>query len=483
MKFRILYFLLSVLYCSPAFASDGYHIKIHFRDVKDSLVYLAHYYGKSTEAYRIDSSKINSSGNVEFKSAAPIVGGIYLLLFKDKTGTTEFILKNGDRLELDLSKKEGYATITCKGSEENTLYYEYQKYLVNYGKEYKQEEAKLKTCTKRTDSDAVIQVLNTKFNTLQTYRRGLAKKNPQLFLSKLFSSLEEPVVPKETPTLPNGKKDSNFSKTYYKQHFWDSFDFNDDRIIYTPVYESKLEHFFTRIVYPVPDSVNVEMDKILNKSKASANMFKYTLGYLSRWTEKNPVMGLDESYIYLVENYYIPGKATWIDSVQLRQHIQRAAVMAPCLLNQKIPNVTVSDSSNTQRFSLYGLKSNYTILVFWSPSCNHCQKDLPLFDSLLKTRFKGYDMQIMAVITSTDEVKEWKQFIQKHKLQEGWVHGYDPGHQINFKTNYDVYTTPTLYLLDREKRIIGKRLDAKNLASFLDAYETKGRDTVSPIKK
>jgi thiol-disulfide isomerase/thioredoxin len=445
-------------------ARDGYKVQVKYTDVTDSMIYLAHYYGKSTEAYRIDSTHLSKEGVATFSAVGKITGGMYLFLFKDKKGSTEFILNNGDDISIQTSKKDVYAAATVKGSKDNELYYAYQRFLTEFGKGFKEDEAKLKTCKNKTDSDAVIKVLNEKFKVLGNYRKEVAKKNPTLFLASLFNSLQEPEVPKDSPN----------STAYYKQHFWDYFDFKDDRIIYTPAYESKLEHYFSRIVYPSPDSVNFEVEKILKKAEGSKDMYKYTLWFMTKWTEKAPYMGLDESYVYLVENYFLKGKAWWADSAEIKGHIKRAAEIAPCLLNQRIRDITVSDTSNTKRSSLHAIKSNYTILLFWSPSCSHCQTDVPQFDSLLKSRLKNYDLKILSVIIHADEVEDWKKFIRKHDLSGShWIHGYDPSKTINFKTLYDVYTTPTLYLLDRDKKIIGKRLDAKSLPAFLENFEKK----------
>lgn len=69
----------------------------------------------------------------------------------------------------------------------------------------------------------------------------------------------------------------------------------------------------------------------------------------------------------------------------------------------------------------------------------------------------------------------WKAFIQKHHLEE-WLHIYQPEseklaeqkNQIpNYRQLYDVVQTPTLYLLDANKKILAKNLDAKGIDLFL----------------
>lgn len=479
----IILFIIILSGYTPLLAKDGFTVKINFTDAKDSMVYLAHYYGKSSEAYRVDSAYLDNQGNVTFRSDKKIVGGIYLILFGSKVGNLDFVLNNGDDIAMVTSRKEGNKNTTCKGSKDNDLYFDYQRYIVGYGKEYQALEGQLKTCKNKSDSDIVIKQLNDKNKVLQEYRSTISSKYPQLLLSKLFNCIKEPQVPSVWPTLPNGRKDSTFPQRYYKQHFWDNFDFTDNRIIYTPVYESKLEYYLSKIVYPVPDSINYEAEKILAKAQASEEMYKYTLWFLTYWTENSKIMGLDESFVYLVENYYLKNKAPWVDSAQIAKYMVRAKEIAPCILNAKIRDITVSDTSNTHKISLYGINSTRTILLFWSPTCSHCQEDLPRFDSLVHmAAFKKYGIKILAV-NIDDDVPKWKEFIRKNKLYEGWIHGYNPERNINFKSFYDVYATPTLYLLDKDKVILGKRLDAKNILGYLDFLETKKKEENSNKQK
>jgi hypothetical protein len=94
---KIIYSLtLAMLFSMNAVAKDGYSIKVKFTDAKDSLVYLCHYFGKNTTVFKDDSVKLSSKGEATFKSDKKIIGGIYMLLFADKTASMEMILLNGD---------------------------------------------------------------------------------------------------------------------------------------------------------------------------------------------------------------------------------------------------------------------------------------------------------------------------------------------------------------------------------------------------
>lgn len=468
----ILLIFSALFFSTNAIAKDGYDIKVKFTDASDSLVYLCHYYGKHTTVFKDDSAHLSSNGEARFKSDKKIIGGIYMLLFADKSMSMEMILQNGDNFSMEVAKANIYKTAKFNGITENIDFYDYQLYLVDYGKAFQKLESDLSNAKTKTDTTLLRDRMKVKGKELSEYRRAYIAKKPNSFLSKIFNAVEEPEIPTELPTLPNGKKDSTYPRIYYKTHYWDKFDLHDDRLIYSPLYERKLDDYMSKLVVPVPDSVIRECDSLLKVTDGHQEMFKYTLWYLTRWTETSKVMGLDEAFVYLVENYYMRGKATWIDSAQLAKYIDRAGKIAPNMIGKPAMDMRMLDTTAQNIVPLSSVKAKYTVVIFWSPTCGHCQKEMPQFDSLYHAVLKKYDVKIYAV-EADNETEKWKKYINEHNLGEGWIHVYDPNRTTNFRSFYDVYSTPTMYLLDENKIIRGKRIDHNNLPGLIEWLEKK----------
>lgn len=464
------FFILTVLF--QVNAKDGYQVKVKFTDAKDSLIYLCHYYGKGSTVFKDDSVKLSSNGEGSFKSEKKIVGGIYMLLFADKSASMEIMLLNGDNFSLTVSKSDIYNTAKFTGDSENNNFYEYQKFLSRYGKEYQAIEAGLPKALNKKDSTAIYDKLRAKGKELNKYRTDYISDNPSAFMSKLFNALEEPEIPTELPTKADGSKDSSYPREFYKSNYWKKYDFKDDRLIYTPIYERKLDDYLSKLVVPVPDTVEREADALLKKAEGAEESYKYTLWYLTRWSETSKIMGMDEVFVYLVENYYMKGKATWVDSAQLAKYEDRARKIAPNMIGQPAMDMRMQDTSDNNIIALSSIKADYTIVIFWSPTCGHCQKEMPKFDSLYKAVLKKYNVKIFAV-EAEDETEKWKKFINDNKLGEGWIHVHDPKRTTNFRGFYDVYSTPTLYLLDENKIIRGKRIDHQNVVGLIEWLEKK----------
>lgn len=469
--YLVLTLLASCALKEDLIAKDGYKIKVKFTDVtEEKKLYLCHYFGKGGTVFK-DDSLILKNGAGTFLSKEKIEGGIYILLFEDQSTSMEMILNNGDDFSITTKKADLVPNMKISGRSENQLFYGYQRFLLDYGKGYKKINEALANAKNKKDSTAITEQLREKSKELTNYRRGFVKQHPKTFMATLFLALEEPQVPEDWPLLDDGTKDSTFPSRYYKEHYWDDFDFQDDRLIYTPIYQPKLKNYMDKWVVPVPDTVKAECDWILKQAEGKEQMFKYSLWYLTRWAETSKIMGMDEVFVYLVEDYYMKGKATWLEDEQLKKYEDRAKAIAPNMIGQQAMDIRVRDMNNNV-VPLSSVDANYTLLVFFEADCGHCKKELPKLDSLYKKDLYKYGLQIFAV-ESSNEVEKWKKLVKDLGLRSGWIHLYDPQQETNFRGFYDVYMTPTIYLLDKNKKIVGKRLNHSNILDVIEYLEKK----------
>jgi thiol-disulfide isomerase/thioredoxin len=166
------------------------------------------------------------------------------------------------------------------------------------------------------------------------------------------------------------------------------------------------------------------------------------------------------------------GEAYWLHDTDVEKYIKFASKIAPNVIGNKAPEIKLVDINNKEH-KLSDIKAKYTLLVFWSPDCGHCQHEIPLLDSVYKAVLKDKGVKVMAIKTEGDE-KKWTEFISKNNLQD-WVHVYDPANKSDYRSKYDIYSTPVLYLLDENKIIRGKRIDHSNIAQVLEMTEKKAK--------
>lgn len=475
MKQIILVIILSLSGFSMYAKKGGYDIKINFKqDIPDSYIYLAHYYAKTMPTvYKTDSAKVLNKRTAVFKSQDSVLGGIYLVLFNNNTKFFEFILQNGDKMEVSVDTLEMPSRITFKNSAENTNYIGYETQLMALGKKQSDFYGELKTAKIHQDSIAIQEKMQGVSEELTTVRKDYIKKYPNTFVSEVLKALMTPETPKGTHYLADGKTvDSNFEYTYYKNHFWDNFNFKDDRLIYTPILDGKLTEYFTRLVLPLPDSMNKEADILLKKTPKGSELFKYSLYWLTKNSENNKVMGMDEVFVYLVENYYMKGDAFWLDSAGLAKYEDRAKKIAPNVLGNIAPDMNLQDDWTLEDKPLHQFKAKYTLLIFWSPDCGHCLTEIPLIDSVYNKELKQKGVKVYAVATQGDLNKDIQTHIESFHIKD-WTNVVDVTGKSGYRDNYDVYATPKVYLLDENKVIIGKGLDHSNIMDVLEWHEKK----------
>lgn len=462
----------------PAIARHGYKIQLKIPGVKDSMVYLTHYYGKPLPTiYKKDSARFDKNGVAVFKSNdSSFTGGIYMMLLGDRKTYFEFLLNSGDDISMtaDLAKlPEG---VKFKNSPENDRFQEYVDFLSGYSKQQQALQKEYKEAKNAEDSAAVRKKASASSKDLTNYRKNYTAKYPNTLLAAIFKALSLPQVPEGVHYLPDGvTRDSAFAYNYYKSHFWDDLDLQDDRLIHAPIYDAKLEEYFTKLVLPWPDSMEKEADMLLRKAKGTKDMFKYTLWWLTRHVENSKVMGMDEVFVYLVENYYMKGDAFWLTNDELTKYVDRAQKIAPNVIGNIAPEIKVPNIMTKKMESLYDIKAKYTLVIFYAPSCGHCQHEVPALDSLYRAELKAKGVKVLSIATEGEE-KAITDFIAKYKL-EGWTNAWDHDHVGDWRGKYDVYSTPTIYLLDEKKIIRGKRIDHTNLGGLIDMLERRARET------
>ena len=462
--------VLSAFISSTTFAGNtpptGCNIKIVSKGLKEgSMCLLACYYGDKN--YIKDSAKANAKGEVIFTATEKYDQGIYLFVPPSKK-YFDFVMDAEQNFTLETDTLDYIKHMKVKGSEENKYFYEYQSFM---GVKQKQIEPLRDLYKKVKDNKDSAKIVGDQIAAIDKevmdYKNNFIKAHPTTFVSKIFRAMEEPIVP-EAPILANGRKDSTFGYRYYKSHFFDNIDFSDDRLLRTPIFHNKIKQYLDKLTPQTPDSINISTDLIIEKGRANEEVFKYLVNWITYTYESSKIMGMDAVFVHLVNRYHSKKQTPWIDSTQLYKVINRAYILEPLLIGKKAPAVLMQDTTGKE-VALYNVKARYTILLFWDENCGHCKKEMPKIVELYK-KLKSKDVQIFAYETE-DSPKLWKKFIKDNNLQ--FINGYQPDQYKRAVTKkiYDIYSTPVIYLLDENKIIKAKRIDAEQLGNLIEMFE------------
>ncbi|MBS1755636.1 MAG: redoxin domain-containing protein, partial [Bacteroidetes bacterium] len=260
---------------------------------------------------------------------------------------------------------------------------------------------------------------------------------------------------------------------YYKSHYWDGITFMDERIIRTPFFLPKLENYYRNIIPQDADSIIKDIDYKLLLARSAPEMFKFLLNWFTDEYINPKYMGQDAVFVHLFEKYHSQGISNWLTAKQLDIITRRAYMQMANLIGEKAADLEMLNTSD-KPVSLYNVEADYTVLVFWDPTCGHCKIELPKIDSVYRASWKKNNVKIFAILTENQKA-EWLKYIQEHNLED-WTNVYETKEmeaakaaagQPGFRQLYDVTMTPTLFLLDKDKRIIVKKLNWEQLNDFL----------------
>ena len=269
-------------------------------------------------------------------------------------------------------------------------------------------------------------------------------------------------------TSPDGKVDSTKLYQTYKAHYFDNFNFSDQRLIYTPVFAQKIDFYFDKMVVPVRDSLEKDIDRVMALSAVNKEMQKYMAWFLSLKYETSQVMGHDAMFVYIVRKYLETGKVTWQYPEVKDNVIKRVNTIEPLLLDKVAPNLILVDTNNVAH-SLLATKARYTLLFFWESTCGHCQQEMPKVQKFYDEFHSKYNLEIYGVSTDTSLVK-WKAYVKKNNMP--WINVN--GHMSvsgNYHTLYDIRSTPIMYLLDEDKKILTKFLLIEDITNVITKRE------------
>jgi thiol-disulfide isomerase/thioredoxin len=447
-------------------APKGYKISVKLSGSNDTCLLLAHYYGN--KQYLDDTAYRNKQGVFEFLGTDKLPEGMYIIAGQSKTRYFDFFLTNSQQMEFNCNPTDVVKTMEVKGSDENKKFYAYIRFLGDKQSEIEPLNTWKQSHKEPNDSTVLIQSrIDAIDKEAKAYIKNFYSTTPEYLACRFVKANNEPdILPFITNT--EGKVDSSNIFRVYKEHYFDNIELGDPRLIYTPVFSGKIDNYLDKLSVPVLDSLQADIDRLMTLSAASKETQKYLAWYLSLKYETSEVMGHDALFVYIVRKYLEPGTVEWMYPSVKDNILKRIKTIEPLLLNKIAPNLIMLDTNNFAK-ALSSVQAKYTLVFFWESTCGHCQKEMPKVLKFYEEFHKDYGLEIFGVSGDTSLVK-WKEYIRKNNMP--WIHVN--GHlslQGNYHDLYDIHSTPVMYLLDENKKILTKRILTDQISEFIKKRE------------
>ena len=482
---------LILILISLSFNAYSQKMKFKVEGVKDTTVFLAKYWGK--RLFYEDTAVIKN-GIVEFTAKPELKPGMLALIFPGQK-YFEFIY-NKEEVSLETKSPDFVTTMVVKKSAENKLFFPYIQFLASQRARATKIQEELKKLDKTSEE------YKTKSTELEgiskevlAYQNKLVSENSNTFTGKMVKMSLDVVLP-EAPKNDKGViTDSNYVFRYFKAHFWDNTDMKYEGLVNTSIFENKLDQYLGKtMILQDPDTILAYALPLCNSLTRGSEMFKFCVDNITNNFGKSNVMGMDKVYLHMLKNYYCSrdanGKspAFWMKEDQLTKACEDLDIKIRLVKGEVPPNISLLDSTETKWQNFYSLKSEYTILYFWDADCGHCKKTTPKLQELYAKKLKARNVEVFAVAKATgDDFEKWKKFIKDQgltfinvamtkKLFEAVSEDAGPIvrsgvtdlNSLNYHKTYDIFATPRIFLLDKNKKIIAKQLTISQLEDLLD---------------
>jgi thiol-disulfide isomerase/thioredoxin len=468
-KTLLLAVLFFILNTASYGQSNGYDLKFVIDGLKDTTVFLAYYNGEST--YVKDTTAINSTGSFRFQGKGPLAQGVYFLAIGAPRPTRlfEFVIGETQTFSMATDIANYITHMKVTGDADNKLFFENMVFNMERNKEV---EPFIKTVQdssvaeeKKTKARQEIKAVNEK---VLAFQERIIRQHPQTLTARILKT-HTPIQIPAPPKRDDGSIDSTFQLRWYREHFFDNFDLADDAFLRMPrpVYKEKMDEYLDRLWAPLPDTLIKALDNIISKAKKNKETYKYAVLQAVLKFQSPEIMGLDKVFIHINDTYFATGEMNYWADAQMRKNVSaHAERLRKSLIGQKGANLIMLDV-NLKPKALYDIKRKYTVLYIFDPDCGLCKKETPKLVEFYNK--KKFDLEVYAVDADSSMVK-MRNYITETGMK--WITVNGPRSYVGpYSDLYDSNSTPTTYILDRDKKIIAKKIPVDKIEEFLIQYE------------
>lgn len=429
------------------FLNNAQTVSATFFNVPQQNVYLNSFNGLYLEV--IDSVMMTAEKRVEFNS--DLTKGMYQL--ETEFGQTVDFLYDDAPIKILVKDIDDNSTVDFLDSQANRDWYAYQ-----VVKEQTLNSLNLlKPILRDYDKDSEFYIKS--LNEYEQLQNAFVSFTDSLMLHDNYAS--KLIKVDRFPSL-NLNDDFKKQRNDMIANFFNDVDFNDLSLIPTDVLTNKIFDFLSIQLTSDQNqeqqimSLILASDNVLNRASVNFEMYKFIFRFL---IESFNELKINEVVDYLTRMPYSENiecsEEQYNELLSIAEFNSRARIGS---IAKNISGTTIFGES----FDLYYIDNDFTIVYFWSYSCDHCReniKDLKIFLD------ENPDFSLVAVSVKGD-LKKIKNLVKKTKLNGYFYHD---GLEWNcpFVDDYAVTATPSFYLLDKEKKIIFKPFDFNELVDFV----------------
>jgi len=433
-----------------SFSQEGLNVEYKLNGFKGNIGYLASIYGSNNVT--IDTA-IGINNTFIFSLDKMLEPGMYQIYFNDNLYTD--IIINNENVKIETSVNNIIGDMKVHKSDENRVLFDYWKFVLMIKDSIRELSVKGNKLLKKSGGKktAELDELQNKVDKLNNriveYSNALIEENPESFVAVILKAYQLPDY-NNYLKQPEAKPYSNL-KDFYEVHFFDNMDFSDSRLLRTEIIYIAINDYMKNYTKDVSTEKYIKViDLILSKASVNEDVYQYAInlfvsnfGY-SIW---------EKVYVHIIENHLLKNSNT--DSTVAAFHRERINALENINIGSPAPKLLLKDV-NQKDVDFYSIKGKAKLLFYWGTGCENCERMLPDLKDIYK-KYNKMGFEIIAIAITSDE-DEWKHKIKKHNAK--WIDLSDlKGAESEIILKYNVWLTPSLFLLDKNNKIVSRSND------------------------
>jgi len=449
MKILSLFFLFVVIISN----AQPYKLDVTIKNLDIKEVYLADFYGDKNQL--IDTAVPDTTGRFTFQMKENLHPGMYRIFLSQNVFFD--IVYNFENIIIQSDAEYLYDSLQVVESNENKLFYNFLKERNLYQRKF---DLLVPLVNYYPPDDDLYSKIISKYIENQTtyinYLQELIEKNKKTWAAKIIKQQQPLFYPVEF--------DESQRMTFMKEHFFDHVDFTDVDLIRTNVYTTLAIEYIGLYSNPnfsqaqLEDAFIKAVDKIMYETLDNSLIYEFIVEYLVGGFEK---YHFEKVLDYIAENYS-PEKC---ENEERKSDLQtRLEKYAELSVGKKAPEIVVPNQDG-EEIKLSRINAEYTLVIFWASWCPHCNDMLPKVHNIYTNSVSQERLQVLS-ISLDKEKSEWTEAIVKNGYS--WLNASDlQGWDSKAAIDYNIYATPTMFLLNKNKKIVAKPITYSELERAL----------------
>lgn len=380
------------------------------------------------------STAIDEQGFFVFALPENFETGSYRLVYNTQKDLYVNIIYNNEDISFSFDPENLMRSIYFSDSKENTLFFDY---INQINIKYSAFDSVQKLIYETGVNNKLLRAYSSKKAETEAFQNYFEEESKGLIVYDFISAYRRTLS--ATPFNNKIEYLEFLSNTYLN-----SIDFKSENLKNSSFIIDRLNEYVFDLNEAIATRKNANLDtKMLDLAleKIEASKFKDEVIYSLVSSAFDPY---SSRYDVLLDYIYTKYYKALPESIKNKDFTEMVKSKLNVIVGKKAPNITLGDSS------LYQIKSENTLVIFWSTTCSHCLKEIPEVYEMLAEN-KNYKVVLVGL---EESYSDWESVILSFPK---WIHLRANGKWDNeYAKSYNVKSTPAYFVLDQNKVITAK---------------------------